>query len=190
MRRPFLLSLGFVCSLGLVASSSIYGQGRGGPPAIPPQAQGAGNFPGFPSNAGLGKPADLPGPNENANGAAGGFQTDFQATSIEDQLTRTPKLATRLESMLTMDGAEPFEEGTTLSDMADGFPNLGLFVATVQLANNHEVDFDLLKANMLDGEGMSLGEALQAETDLGLSESNQAADEAEQQAEELIDENS
>ena len=110
----------------------------------------------------------------------------MQSTSAVDQLARTPKLAERLEQMMS-----PLPENTTLSDLADGFSNLGLFVAAVQVSNNVEgVTFDGLKTNILDGDGMSLGEAIQAETELNLDQANQAANEAEEQAEELIDENS
>ena len=186
MNKPKMISFGLLISMFAV-SGAIYGQGRGRPPQVPSQSQGRGRYPGFPTNAGLGQPTTLPEPNENANGAANaGLQPDVQSTSAVDQLARAPKLADRLEQMMS-----PLTENTTLSDLADGFSNLGLFVAAVQVSNNVEgVTFDGLKTNILDGDGMSLGEAIQAETDLNLDQANQVANEAEEQAEELIDENS
>ena len=44
--------------------------------------------------------------------------------------------------------------------------------------------------NMLDGDGMSLGEAIQAETDLSEAAATEAAAEASDAAAEIIDETS
>ena len=185
--------------LALTASIPVYSQGRGRIPQVPPQSQDPGRFPGFPPNAGVGQPEApgqpplaVPQPNENANpgafdGAANaGLQPDVQASaSAVDQLSRVPRLAERLEGMVTLG------EGQTLADLADGFPNLGLFVAAVHVSNNVEgATFDGLKANMLEGDGMSLGEAIQAETELEAALASEAAVQAEDQAEELIDETS
>lgn len=185
--------------LALAAGVSVYGQGRGRIPQAPPQSQDPGRFPGFPPNAGAGQPETpgqppigIPQPDENADprafdGAANaGLEPDLQASaSAVDQLSRVPRLAERLEGMVTLG------EGQTLADLAGGFPNLGLFVAAVHVSNNVEgTTFDGLKTHMLDGDGMSLGEAIQTETDLDAGQANEAAGQAENQAEELIDETS
>ena len=42
---------------------------------------------------------------------------------------------------------------------ADGFKNLGQFVAAVNASYNHDLDFTKLKTAMVD-DGMSLGQAM------------------------------
>jgi hypothetical protein len=80
---------------------------------------------------------------------------------------------------------------TTLADLADGFRNLGQFVAAVQVSNNLEgVTFEGLRMHMLDGEGMSLGQAIQTETALSEEAAGEAASDATEQAEQLIEETS
>lgn len=194
MMRSKMMSLAVVGGL-LIVGGSAYGQGRGLPPQVPSNP-GPGNFPGFPPNAGAGRPEspgrpplDVPGPNENANPNAGGgplvVEPAVESASAVDQLARVPRLAERLEGMVTL----PPE--TTLADLADGFPNLGLFVAAVQVSNNLEgVTFEGLKMHMLDGEGMSLGQAIQTETALSEAAAGEAAQEAAEQAEELIEDSS
>jgi hypothetical protein len=56
-----------------------------------------------------------------------------------------------------------FPAGTDLAAASKDFRNLGQFVAAAHVAdNNPNFTFDELKAKMLDGEGMSLGEAIRA----------------------------
>jgi hypothetical protein len=75
--------------------------------------------------------------------------------TIADQLTRDHGLATQLQKLFPMD--------TDLVAASDGFKNLGLFVAAAHVAdNNPNFTFDELKAKMLDGDGMSLGDAIHA----------------------------
>jgi hypothetical protein len=181
----------------LLSGVSVYGQGRGLPPQVPANP-GRGNFPGIPPNAGAGRPeapgqspVAAPGPNENAGGPAvdgpalAGVETAVGPASAVDQLARVPRLAARLEGMVTL----PPE--TTLADLADGFRNLGQFVAAVQVSNNLEgVTFEGLRMHMLDGEGMSLGQAIQTETALSEEAAGEAASDATEQAEQLIEETS
>jgi hypothetical protein len=187
--KSIALSIVFLL-VALATSSPLFAQGRGRVPVVPsPQSQDPGRFPGFPPNAGVGQPANLPQPNENANPRAldapaveGQAVVAAGAPAAADQLARTPRLADRLAGLL---GVE------SLTTEPDGFRNLGLFVATVQVSSNVEgTTFDGLKALMLEGDGMSLGQAIQAETEMNADDAADAAEEAGEQAEELIEETS
>jgi hypothetical protein len=74
-------------------------------------------------------------------------------TPVQQKLQKNTNLADKLKTRLP--------EGTDLMKAADGFKNLGQFVAAVNVASNHpDVKFTDLKTRMVD-EGMSLGQALQ-----------------------------
>jgi hypothetical protein len=123
------------------AAPTNVGQGRtstGRPPDIAgrPATTGRAGTSG-PSNANAGKPDTAGRP------------------TIGDQLTRDRGLATQLQKL--------FPEGTDLVDASKDFRNLGQFVAAAHVAdNNPNFTFDELKAKMLDGDGMSLGDAIHA----------------------------
>ena len=179
-----LVALAFV----LAANAPLYSQGRGVPRGPSPQGPSQGRFPGFPPNAGAGRPDALPAPNGNANPRAlepSGQPTATGVPVVTDQLDRTPRLAERLAGQLGVD---------TLTSEPDGFRNLGQFVAAVQVSSNVEgTTFDGLKTRMLGDDvtdPVSLGEAIQAETALTAEEAAAAAEQAEQQAQDLIDETS
>jgi hypothetical protein len=72
-------------------------------------------------------------------------------TPVQQKLQRNTKLADKLETRLP--------KGTDLMLAAEGFKNLGQFVAAVNVSNNLGLDFAKLKADMLSG--MSLGQAIQ-----------------------------
>lgn len=72
-------------------------------------------------------------------------------TPVQQKLERNTNLASKLESRLP--------KGTDLMDAAEGFRNLGQFVAAVNASHNHELDFAKLKTAMVD-DGMSLGQAM------------------------------
>jgi len=74
-------------------------------------------------------------------------------TPVQEKLKKNTNLAAKLTSRLP--------EGTNLMTAADGFRNLGQFVAAVNVSNNLGVSFEQLKAKMVTG-GMSLGQAIQA----------------------------
>ena len=73
-------------------------------------------------------------------------------TRVQERLQKNTKLADRLESRLP--------RGTDLMEAADGFNNLGQFVAAVNVSGNLGLDFEKLKVAMVD-DGKSLGQAIQ-----------------------------
>jgi len=74
-------------------------------------------------------------------------------TPVQQKLQKNTNLADKLRTRLP--------GGTDLMQAAEGFKNLGQFVAAVNVSANHEgVTFADLKTRMVD-QGMSLGQALQ-----------------------------
>lgn len=181
--------------LTLTAGTPLLAQRGRGAPQLPGQSRvPPDRFPGFPPNAGVGQPDTAGRPDslpDAANPRGGdapgdevhGQQPDLTPTppSATDQLSRTPELAGRLAGMLGVD---------SLTTEPDGFRNLGLFVAAVQVSSHVEgTTFAGLKDNMLNGD-MSLGEAIQEETGMSEDDANDAAQEASDEADEIIEENS
>ena len=78
--------------------------------------------------------------------------TPVALTRVQERLQKNTKLAERLEGRLP--------RGTDLMDAAEGFRNLGQFVAAVNVSNNLRLDFDKLKVAIVD-DGKSLGQAIQ-----------------------------
>ena len=74
--------------------------------------------------------------------------------SISQKLASNTKLASKLQSLLP--------PGTNLQAAAEGFKNLGQFVAAVHVSHNLGIPFDQLKSKMLGPPSMSLGKAIQA----------------------------
>lgn len=72
-------------------------------------------------------------------------------TPVQQKLERNTKLADRLQTQL---------KGLDVMTAAEGFRNLGQFVAAVNVSSNHKLSFTELKTLMVD-KGMSLGQALQ-----------------------------
>lgn len=185
MRKFAMFALGGLLALG--TGSSIYAQGRGRVPNVPsPQSQNSGRFPGLPPNAGVGQPAGVGGrevpdrPSVRPEAVPGGAPELTGRLSATDQLARTPALASRLAGIL---GVE------SLTVEPEGFRNLGQFVATVQVSRNVEgTTFEGLKTLMLEGDGMSLGEAIQAESSIPPDEAEELALEAMVAAEVVISE--
>ena len=68
-------------------------------------------------------------------------------------LTQNTKLAQKLQSLLPA--------GTDLQTAAQGFKNLGQFVAAVHVSHNLGIPFDQLKAKMQGPPSESLGKAIQ-----------------------------
>jgi hypothetical protein len=75
-------------------------------------------------------------------------------SAVQQKLQRNRNLAGNLERRLPA--------GTDLIAAAEGFRNLGQFVAAVNVSNNLGISFTELKSRMVD-DGMSLGQAIQAE---------------------------
>jgi hypothetical protein len=73
-------------------------------------------------------------------------------TPVQQKLQTNTNLADKLRSRLPKD--------TNLMDAAEGFRNLGQFVAAVNVSNNLGLDFTELKTRMVD-DGMSLGQSIQ-----------------------------
>jgi hypothetical protein len=71
---------------------------------------------------------------------------------VQQKLAKNTKLASKLEARLPA--------GTNLVEAADGFRNLGQFVAAVNVSNNLGIPFDKLKADMVEKK-MSLGQSIQ-----------------------------
>jgi len=69
-----------------------------------------------------------------------------------ESLAAKPQLAARLQGMLPA--------GMTVAQGADGFKNLGQFVAAVNVSKNLGIPFDQLKAQLTGVSPKSLGEAI------------------------------
>ncbi len=79
--------------------------------------------------------------------------TTLRLSPVQQKLLKNTNLASKLERRL----------GTAnVIAAAAGFRNLGQFVAAVNVSNNLGISFAALKTRMVD-EGMSLGQAIQAE---------------------------
>jgi len=79
--------------------------------------------------------------------------TSLTLTPVQQKLQRNTNLASRLEARLPA--------GTNLMTAADGFRNLGQFVAAVNVSSNLDIPFATLKSRMVD-DGLSLGQAIQS----------------------------
>lgn len=71
---------------------------------------------------------------------------------VQQKLAKNTSLAAKLQSRLPA--------GTNLMEAADGFRNLGQFVAAVNVSNNLDIPFEKLKADMVTKK-MSLGQSIQ-----------------------------
>jgi hypothetical protein len=79
--------------------------------------------------------------------------TTVTLTPVQQKLQRNTNLASKLEGRLPA--------GTNLMTAAEGFRNLGQFVAAVNVSNNLDIPFTTLKARMVD-DRLSLGQAIQS----------------------------
>ncbi len=73
-------------------------------------------------------------------------------SSVSEKLTDNTKLASKLQGLLPA--------GTNLQTAAQGFKNLGQFVAAVHVSHNLGIPFDQLKAKMMGPPKESLGKAI------------------------------
>lgn len=85
------------------------------------------------------------------HGKSGSHDLDGQK-NISAQLSAHPKLASKLAGLLP--------PGTNLDQAAQGFKNLGQFVAAVHVSHNLGIPFDQLKAKMIGPPPESLGKAI------------------------------
>jgi hypothetical protein len=89
---------------------------------------------------------------------SGDGETPVRLTKVQERLQKNTNLADRLEGRLP--------KGMDLMEAADGFKNLGHFVAAVNVSSNLGIDFEKIKTAMVD-DGKSLGQAIQsAKTDV------------------------
>jgi hypothetical protein len=92
------------------------------------------------------------------HGNSGDAKTDkgsaSSQSSVSEKLTDNTKLASKLQSLLPT--------GTNLQNAAQGFKNLGQFVAAVHVSHNLGIPFDTLKAKMIGPPKESLGQAIHA----------------------------
>jgi hypothetical protein len=72
--------------------------------------------------------------------------------SLSAKLAKNPQLASKLQALLP--------PGTNLQTAAQGFKNLGQFVAAVHVSKNLGIPFDQLKAAMIGPPKESLGKAI------------------------------
>jgi len=77
---------------------------------------------------------------------------DSHGGSVSQKLASNTKLASKLQSLLP--------PGTDLQTAAQGFKNLGQFVAAVHVSHNLAIPFDQLKSKMLGPPSESLGKAI------------------------------
>ena len=83
---------------------------------------------------------------------AGTTSATTTLTPVQQKLQQNTNLASKLETRLP--------KGTDLMTAAEGFRNLGQFVAAVNVSNNLGIDFVNLKTSMVD-DGLSLGQSIQ-----------------------------
>src|SRR5215471_2995307 len=123
MKIKFALSTAAL--LGFMALP-VFGQHRGG---------GSGPQHGSSSSSTHGNSADAKADkSSSSNGSSNG-------SSVSDKLEDNTKLAGKLQSLLPT--------GTNLQNAAQGFKNLGQFVAAVHVSHNLGIPFDQLKAKMI-----------------------------------------
>jgi hypothetical protein len=89
----------------------------------------------------------------NEHSGKSGHDHDGGRSSISAKLASNTKLASKLQALLP--------PGTNLQTAAQGFKNLGQFVAAVHVSKNLGIPFDQLKAAMIGPPAESLGKAIQ-----------------------------
>src|SRR5512146_156857 len=90
----------------------------------------------------------------NEHSGKHGKDHDSSHGSFASKLTSNSQLASKLQALLP--------PGTNLQTAAQGFKNLGQFVAAVHVSNNLGIPFDQLKAQMTGPNAVSLGKATHA----------------------------
>ena len=123
-----------ICSVAFIAcfslSTSVFAQGRG--------------------HLG-GPPAGHEGGISHDARTRTGTRTDAKSTDVGQRISEHPRLASKLQSLLPA--------GTNLDAAANGFKNMGQFVAAVHVSHNLNIPFDQLKEKMIT-DHKSLGGAI------------------------------
>ena len=99
----------------------------------------------------MGHSMDHPDSNSEASKGSASKEASKES-SVSDHLQDNTKLASKLQSLLP--------QGTNLQQAAQGFKNLGQFVAAVHVAHNLGIPFDQLKAKLMGPPTESLGKAI------------------------------
>jgi hypothetical protein len=136
-----------------------------------------------PANLGQGRPTTAGRP--DTTGRPAGVTGKPTTTSGKPDSAGRPTIANQLsrEHGLAVQLKKQFPD-IDLATASDGFDNLGQFVAALHVAdNNPNFTFEDLAAKMHDGDGMSLGKAIQAldphadvETEVETAQTQAAAD--------------
>ena len=103
---------------------------------------------------GMGHSMDHSSAASNSNSHGSDKESGAKESSVADRLEDNTKLAGKLQSLLPA--------GTNLQQAAQGYKNLGQFVAAVHVSHNLGIPFDQLKAKMIGPPRESLGAAIHA----------------------------
>lgn len=74
--------------------------------------------------------------------------------TVSDKLSDNTKLSQKLQGLLP--------QGTNLQTAAQGFKNLGQFVAAVHVSNNLDIPWDQFRSKMIGPPSQSMGKTIQA----------------------------
>ena len=141
----FLTALAVVLCFGGAPTFAQHGGHGGGPGGAP---GGVGGGPGAGGSSVGGTRGNAPTGGPTMGSASVSHSSPTTLLSSNAKLAST--LQTRLGSMLPA--------GTSLTDAASGFKNLGQFMAAVHVSHNLGIPFEDLKAKMVSGD--SLGKAI------------------------------
>jgi hypothetical protein len=159
------MDIRFTIGLALSSVLAVVSLGAQGHSGAPPGGGAHGN-PHSPQGAAHGTPHTPQGPKSTSPGAGhagsagkgeehGTSKHDAGAPgqmTVSQRLAAQPQLAERLQGMLPA--------GMTLDQAAEGFKNVGQFVAAVNVSKNLAIPFDALKAQMTGDSPKSLGQAI------------------------------
>lgn len=152
MKRRLIFVSGILGAVALFLTGTPVQAQRGGGGAHGRPA-GAGNPGQHGRPATAGKPAAHQPRAPKADNPSGKSTGTTGRTTVSDQLGRNTNLATKLQGILPA--------GTDVQKASAGFKNLGQFVAAAHVSQNLDIPFDTLKGRMINGDGMSLGQAIQ-----------------------------
>jgi hypothetical protein len=164
----FLTALAVAMCFGITPAFAQHGGGHGGGPPV-----GVGGGPGA---------AGSTRGNTPMGGSTVGSESVFHS-SPTTLLSSNPKLASTLQTRL----GPLLPAGTSLTDAASGFKNLGQFIAALHVSHNLGIPFQDLKAKTTAGN--SLGKAIQElKPDTSSKDAKSEAKRAENEAREDIKE--
>ncbi len=129
---------GSALALAVVPAVAQHG---GGPPTM---SHGPSSMHGMSANHNSGKPQSSP---------------KTSGKSVNELLEQNKSLSSKLENLLKLTGDSASQLQQLEAD-AQGFRNLGQFVAAVHVSNNLGIPFDQLKSTMMGPPKKSLGQAI------------------------------